>query len=162
MGHSLTALIGTPAVLAALASRFGRPEPSTLRFGLVVLPLTEERLDSLARFDEPSFANFTYLVPALESGIARAAPVGRLLYVETDYFGGVGSQGAALFDDGRLVWREATTIERAPRSRRGMGPADRSPVSRGLFELGVEAGPDGDEFDAVGLGEIGAPDACGD
>ena len=147
MSHRLTALIGPPSCLSGLAARFGPPAPRALPFGLILVPLDEERLDLLARFDDMPAEGFTYLVPALEEAIGAAVPGGRVLYVETGYFGGIGSQGAALFEDGRLVWRRAVPV--APAG--GLAGA-KTPISRGLAELGVRARPGGDEFDAVGLG----------
>jgi hypothetical protein len=68
-------------------------------------------------------------------------------YVEADYFGGVGSQVAALWDAGQLVLGPVVR----PEHRRTRG--DLSPISQALRRLGVSARGHVDEFDAVGLGQ---------
>jgi len=60
------------------------------------------------------------------------------MYFETSYFGGRGGQGAAVFQDGEIVF----------------GPqwADTGPINRALGLLGVEVAPPAqDEFEAIGL-----------
>lgn len=67
--------------------------------------------------------------------------------IETDYFGGTGSQSAA-------VYRGATEIM-APAGT-AIGPALRSvgPINRALQLLGVHPNGTHDEFDTVGLGRF--------
>jgi hypothetical protein len=69
---------------------------------LLLLPLDEERLDALAMSTEDSLQGFTYLTPAIASEIGRALDDEPALYVETDYFGGVGSQSAAYFENAAI------------------------------------------------------------
>lgn len=159
MGHRINALIGSPQTLAGLAARLGPPEPTRIAFGLSIVPLDEQRMDAIATSGEPAFEGFTYLDPGMAAGIAGELGKGSALYIETDYFGGAGRQGAALFEDGALVWRRTETTQ-ASRERpswfaRFRKPAPRltkSPISEGLARLGVVATARKDEFDLVGLG----------
>lgn len=63
----------------------------------------------------------------------------KLAYIETDYFGGAGTQGGVLYENGR--------VGAAPR-------VDGSGVINALLsELGVWRGSGKDEFDSLGLGK---------
>ncbi len=61
-----------------------------------------------------------------------------MAYVETDYFGGVGGQGAAVYSDRQVImepeWGESGSINRA------------------LKMIGVKRNLLGDRFSALGLG----------
>lgn len=64
--------------------------------------------------------------------------------IETDYFGGTGSQAAAVYrGDVEIMPPESTAI----------GPVDRSigPINKALRQLGVIASGGRDEFETVGL-----------
>lgn len=63
-----------------------------------------------------------------------------MVYVETEYFGGVGEQSATAFVDGR----EAV----APQRARGGGGA----INQALRAIGTVRSAELDEFDTVGLG----------
>jgi hypothetical protein len=112
MGHHINALIGTNEALKGLVTRLGPPAPTELSFGLVIIPLDEQRLDDLAMSIEPAIDGFTYLTPLMAQKIA-AALSGPTLYVETEYFGGMGGAERRLFRErpvnvvGRRIERNA-------------------------------------------------------
>jgi hypothetical protein len=144
MGHHIIGLIGAPAVLDHLAAEIDAPAPTPLPFNLAIIPLGHAQLGRLpgaAAFNHRE--GYIYLSAGLEAGIGAAAPDTRLLYLETDYFGGVGYQGAVLFEGGTLVWKDLLPI--------GVEKLGETPISEGLARLGVTATPGRDEFDAVGL-----------
>ena len=173
LGHRINAIIARRQTLAGLAGRLGPPEPVDLPFDLIIVPLDEERLDAIATSAEPSFDGFIYLTPTMAAGIGRELGEGPALYIETDYHGGAGFQGAALFEHGALVWKRTEAAPGAikpqpPRSwlarllRPHVPPAKpsrsgKSPISEGLAKLGVVASRSGDEFDRVGLGDFRKP-----
>ncbi len=159
MGHAIAAMIGNRRTLAGLIERLGPPEPTEIPFDLVVVPLNDERWDAIATSSEPAFDGFTYLTPETAAGIGRQLGEGPALYIETDYHGGTGRQGAALFDGNALVRRRTESTlgsnERRSWFARRRTPSDRpakSPISEGLARLGVVASGSEDEFDRVGLG----------
>ena|SRR6218665_734618 len=147
MGHNIIGLIGAPAALLRIGEKAGAPPPTALPFDLAIIPLGETQLDRLtqesaSRYDE----DFIYLSVELETAIGAAAADHPLLYIETDYFGGMGGQGAALFERGTLAWKDAL--------RDGEKAQVKSPISQGLSRLGVTAADGSDEFDALGLGHF--------
>ena len=95
----------------------------------------------------------------MASKVGRNLGQGRALYIETEYFGGMGTQSAALFDNGSLVWT-ATHSTFQPEQRRSLlariikpsTQPPKSPISQGLEKLGVTQGDEKDEFDMLGLG----------
>lgn len=111
-GHHINALIGHGDALASLAERLGPPGPVSLAFGLAILPLDETRLDAIAISTEASADGFTYLTPEKARTIARTVGTARAPYIETDYFGGMGAQGAALFEHGAMVWSATESLRR--------------------------------------------------
>lgn len=72
---------------------------------------------------------------------------GALVFVETEYFGGPGSQAALVFRDGRRAF-VASTHEDSP-----LGD-DEWPISTALRSVGVERGAALDELEAIRLGRF--------
>ena len=96
MGHHINALIGTPEALSSFVQRSSSPAATEIPFGLIVIPLDEERLDAIAMSTEPVIEGFIYLTPKIAEEISGRIE-GPALYIETDYFVGLGGQSAAIF-----------------------------------------------------------------
>lgn len=108
---------------------------------ITLLPVTDDVFDQVAA-TSPSRETrdpFWKLSGALEALIIDVSRYGRVAYIEADYFGGTGTQTAA-------VWQESQVIME-PEHADGIGP-----INRALNVLGVMAAPGQDEFDAVKLG----------
>ena len=69
---------------------------------------------------------------------------GPVAWVETDYFGGNGSQSAA-------AWVGGEAVVGPSKSGAETGPPDGA-INLALRCIGVTCGEGGDEFDAIGLG----------
>jgi hypothetical protein len=166
MGHHITALIGTNEALKVFVTRLGSPPPTELSFGLVIIPLDEQRLDAIAMSVEPAIEGFTYLTPLMAQEIAAAAN-GPTLYVETDYFGGMGEQSAAYFENGHLTWCGAESSEEPPAGSsladldRKTANGGRSPINEGLGRLGVIRSERCDEFDQIELHRFSSLESLG-
>lgn len=135
MGYVLHALVCD-------ASDVARATPSgavavALSQGKALVPLTTcvcqaHRIGSLMLSDQPTASDT--LVASISALVGTAH---RVAYVEAEYFGGVGSQAAAVLEDGRSI----------------LGPiVARDAIDQALRLLGVVAGDHRDEFDALGLG----------
>ena len=74
MGHHINALIASRSTISNLIERLGVPKPTELTFDLWVLPLDEQRLDTLAMSTEDAYEGFTYLTPALARALSRVDP----------------------------------------------------------------------------------------
>ena len=146
MGHHVSGIVAEAQALAGIAAGRGLGGPIALAHGLAPLPIDEENVGGLAG-DAPqatppaTLLSFEYLTPAVLAALIESSAGRRLAYIETDYHGGTGGQGAVVCDGGRVVMPPTC----------GDGP--RGPVSRALAHLGVRVGPAHlDEFDEVGLG----------
>ncbi|WP_257387164.1 hypothetical protein [Tahibacter caeni] len=144
MAHFVTGLIARHAALRALAEARGLPAPVVLTEVLSLLPLGSDELERLQPEDADSFhAGFNYLSPALTAVLQALSARSTLLYFETEYFGGMGTQGAAVFRDGELVF--------------GPQAAELGPINNALAVLGVRTVPPAiDEFETVGLHRHGS------
>ena len=140
MTHAVTGLIATPTILEAFARERSLHRPIALTGELAILPLRDVDLDSfLVAPCTHDIEHFQYLSRQLIDLLRRTSHQGPLMYFETEYFGGIGGQGAAAFQDGEVTfgpqWGQIGTINQA------------------LRLLGVRVEPPAyDEFDMVGLG----------
>jgi GNAT superfamily N-acetyltransferase len=140
MGHLVTGLISRPAVLEGFSRKHLLHGPIALRGGgLAILPLREIDLKPCQPSPSDDKARvLQYLSKPLLDELGRASCEGPLIYFETEYFGGVGGQGAAVFQDGQLIF----------------GPqwAEIGPINHALKLLGTRIEPPAqDEFETVSL-----------
>jgi hypothetical protein len=139
MGHFITGLIGEPTLLGKFSASTSLHKPCNLAQGLAFLPLRDEDIYDLISQPQTEFTEgFNYLSTQLSSVLAAASKEGPLAYIETEYFGGDGAQGAVVFSDGAIAF--------GPKS------AEQGPINEALRMLGVTvSAPHSDEFQAVGL-----------
>lgn len=155
MGHSITAVIGPRKVVEQIAAAAGCPKPTDLILELVIAPLGEAQIDRLTSLNPgQGFDGFCYLSAGLELALIAAADGGQFAYVETNYFGGAGSQAAAAYSNGEAILRKAVPVTRNR-------PQLESPINSSLRALGVRGAPDRDEFDTLGLGKFRTLEALG-
>jgi hypothetical protein len=146
MGHAVTGLIAKAETLEAFACKHSLHLPVDLSSGLAILPLRDTDLDSLpygpfaSNTERPDgLLSRHFLSEELSNELRAVSRGGTLMYFQTDYFGGVGTQAAVVFRDGALVF--------------GPASAERGPINAALRLLGVRVTPPAvDEFDTVGLG----------
>jgi hypothetical protein len=107
-------------------------------------PLGHQQIDRLTALQPGEYLEGTHLSQGLQHTLTRIARDGPLAYIETNYFGGTGSQAAAVFVGGEVVMRASLPVSRNPARRD-------DPINTALRALGVEAALGEDEFDAIGL-----------
>ncbi len=135
MGYTLEAILLDPS-----ASRQTRTiQGVELLQGITLLPLTDEFVDGLpSSFGVASVeGSFWKLNAAVETLLQRFSRSGRVAYVEVDYFGGSGTQTAAVWHEGIVVFGPVCT-------------EGRGAVNEALQFLGVVRENALDEFDALG------------
>jgi hypothetical protein len=139
MGHCVTGLIARPEVLEAFARERSLHAPVPLHGDLSILPLRDSDLDSFLKPPLTGYPEgFTYLASSLVQELLAASVNGGLLYFETEYFGGKGSQGAAVFRAGEIAY--------------GPKAAEVGPINEALGFLGVHtSSSEVDAFQTVGL-----------
>jgi hypothetical protein len=139
MTHIVTGLIARQGLLAPIAESWLMSSPIGLVQGFELLPLQKNDIDRIFGSSTRSSiaADFERLSTELIEGLMNVSTNALILYFETEYFGGDGSQGAALFHEGRVVFIQTGSI---------------GPINRGLALLGVRvATPAIDEFQSIGL-----------
>jgi hypothetical protein len=138
MSHSISGLVGDFHTLRAFAASHELHGPARLADSLGFLPLSDEQLDILHPVQGDFDLGMTYLSSSLKKTISELSASGPMAYIETDYFGGTGTQGATVYDKGQCVMSAVT--------------AESGPVSRALAMFGVIRLPNHlDEFESAGL-----------
>ena len=141
MAHTLQALIGEHAFLESRTKAWIGVSCVPLRYGLDMAPLLPKQIENL--FGKPetdqTSNSFNHFHAGMRAPLEQLSIGGQLAYIETDYFGGVGGQGAVVFDNGRLVF--------------GPDWSAIGPINAALNFLGVPESDHGyDAFDQLGLG----------
>jgi hypothetical protein len=171
MGHQLHAVIGPTGPVSAFASQWARARLVSLPQAFALVPVTDALHDDIvervAIGEADPFEGFVLLSAGVEAVLREASRVGPLAYIETDYFGGHGSQSAVAWDRGRMLAGPYTTGEEHRWSFRACLPAQWA-INRVLSRMGVRALPFGDGFASLGLGkyrhtdDAAGLDACDD
>jgi hypothetical protein len=155
MGHHITAVVGTALLIERVAAAAAAPPLTNLQSGLVIAPLGEHQIDAITALQPGSYAEgFAYLSEALQSFLSSASLDGALAYIETGYFGGTGSQAAAVFSGGEMILKSTTSNTRDPIH-------SDDPINAALRTMGIKAVDGRDEFDTVGLGRFRSMESLG-
>lgn len=139
--HIIRAFIAEEKIIRKLAVNWLR-EPTILPQGFALLFLTEELFDDIEeRKDIKNTLNneFEFFTSAVSSVMEDHSSKGKLAYIETEYFGGVGGQGGVLYVDGKM--------KIAPTWENDIGGI----INRVLSGLGVIKTNNNDEFDSIHL-----------
>ena len=141
MGHCIRAIIGTRRVIQKLENNWGNAKEIELPQGYGMIFLTDEFSDDVTELygisDELYCHELVHFTAAIAQLLQQYTHNTKLAYVETDYFGGTGTQGGVLYENGQ--------ISIVPRSGEGT-------INILLRELGVSCEPNKDEFDSLNLG----------
>lgn len=158
MGHYLQALIAATSTLESIAHVFQQARVVPLSQGFALLPATPAFVEEVARANsasaERAFEQFEFLTPgiaAVASNASRSSPV---LYVETEYFGGVGTQAAMVWMNREVVFGPLVTKNFDEGLQGGLVTSlSEGAINQALRSIGVTRDEHVDEFDALGLGQ---------
>jgi hypothetical protein len=136
MTHFISGVVGSPSGLSRVGELTGQPAVE-LSQGLQFIPIAEENFAALRVSDGEPVGKFYTLTHPLLDRLRSLSEGAEFAYVETEYFGGTGAQGAVVFRDGNCVF----------------GPEEREagPINKALAMLGVDGTGSHDEFEAAGL-----------
>ena len=137
MGHCVTGIISSSSAVSSILRSSPALVAVPLVDGLSLIPLDDDALDSAAADYSQTAAGFTYLSPSLAAFLADHSQHAALVYFETEYSGGDGTQAAAAYRNGRAL---------SPTPSSGDGA-----INRALGCLGITRHGAFDEFDYVGL-----------
>jgi hypothetical protein len=126
-----------------------------------MLLMTEALYDEVInRFEQSETpAGFLFLSKRVRDWLARYSTEGAIAYIETDIFGGYGSQSACVYEHGECVIAPFVTSF-APEANRMLGLAlENFAINTALRRIGVVRTPgQADEFDSLGLGRHRTPE----
>ncbi|MEV4611661.1 hypothetical protein AB0K43_03530 [Kitasatospora sp. NPDC049258] len=146
MSYELNALAATAELLHVVAAEVPVARVVRLEQGLALIPMTERLHTALHQPAGAGQAGFSYFPGGLGRRLEAWSQSAPIAYLEAAYFGGEGSQSAAVWIDGRIALGPLQLGEDGP------NPAEGTPISRALRRLGAQGGPGLDEFETVGLG----------
>lgn len=138
MGHCIQAIVARSDIADKLIALYPQLPRVTARQGFAILPVDADFIDSVTEIRPAQITEeFTLLTAGFDELLQRLSLLGPLAYIETEYFGGVGGQGAAIYSGGKAMmepkWRES------------------GPINRALRLIGVKRPWLGDRFQALGL-----------
>ena len=141
MGHFIQAFIGARHSLEKIKQDYGASEVFDLKQGLSILPLIDPLYDSIPDEEDTNLIDerFQFLTPKIVKLLAEHSSNTSTGYIETDYFGGQGSQGAILARAGKIIY--------------GPKIGDGS-INEALKLMGIQKASSLDEFDTVELGRF--------
>ena len=115
MGYELCAVIAPTATADTVARGCG-PGTGTvpLTQGFALVPYTAKAYDHLHQQHALRVNPFDWLDISAADLLAQASNTAALAYVEADYFGGVGTQHAAVWHAGTLAWGPISLAEQQP------------------------------------------------
>jgi hypothetical protein len=136
MGYYLQALVGKADALSKHTSEFEHARLVPLTQGIALIPLTDDLHHEIGSGDEAD--RFEKISPSVEQWAQRISSTAPVAYIEAEFFGGDGGQGA-------VAWSESSRV---------LGPIhSQDAINRALRFLGIQIGDAHDEFDAVSLGQ---------
>lgn len=141
MTHSVQLIIGNGPPVQAFLQGWPGSRAVELKGGWLAIPVDEALADAIAARSAGAVPPdlFDLAPPGLsEALVSCSAAGGGLAYVETDYWGGQGTQAAMAAVDGAVAVEPQT-------SRIGA-------INEALRAIGVTAIPPDDAFDTIGLG----------
>lgn len=157
VGHQLEGFVASVPVLTGAAAPIPGARVRPLAAGLGLLPSSDAFFDHVTRGDAspvpPEFEAFSLLSQPLIDWATRLSREGPVAYVETDFFGGVGTQAAVVWAGGRILLSPLDSSHAWEDGRVVRHGTQGGAVNAALRALGVVASPPKDEFEAVGLGD---------
>lgn len=142
MAYVLSALLGDRAAMSRLAEHLIGCKVVDLPQGVTMIPFNDVARRAVGAKPPTRDADarwpFSDLAHEAAESLASVAGVGKIIYVEVDYFGNAGGQSAIGWQDGRCCF--------------GPKHAPGDIVNQAARFLGVQAASGQDEFDTLGLG----------
>ena len=141
MGHSISGLVGSPATLTTISGMLECDGFVRNSDGWGFLPLSDSDLDRILPLPQDFLSgDFLYVSSQLIKLVRELSAHGALAYVETEYFGGIGTQSAFAFRNGSEVCPPTSSCDA---------------INDALSAIGVDFTKTGrDEFESVGLHRI--------
>jgi hypothetical protein len=166
MGHVLHAVIGRKPPVVHFAGRWFSACLVGLPQGFALVPLTESLFDEIATTAQSEssdpFPEFERLSATVEAALRDASAAGPVAYIETNYFGGCGTQSAIAWDRRKVSSGPFKTEDSWNGSEFVTNPPGERAINRVLAALGVVPAVGKDAFDTVNLSEFRSTESMED
>lgn len=143
MSHCIHVIVSPPATAGMISDRWPELPRLNRDNGFAIFPVSAALIDARVapdRTPSQSGDKFMLLTPGFRSLLRSLSRGGLLAYVETEYWGGVGGQGALVCRDGEEIM---------PPTWSGSGA-----INKALELIGLPRGLFGDRFAAAGLDSV--------
>lgn len=134
MGHHIRAIIGKTEILSNIVSDWHTAKQTMLIDGYGFIFLSDTLFDDITAqsniLNTLHHENMIFFTSAIHAFLAQYSQNGKLAYIETDFFGGHGTQAGVLFENMQI------------------SIAPTSDITEILHQLGI---PYQNPFDAIGL-----------
>ena len=141
MGHCIQVFIGKNYIIEKMASDWIFTDTVFLKQQFAMIYLTEKLFDDMEELSDLEntldYDMFVLFTSAIQEIMQYYSRNGMLAYLETDYFGGTGTQAGVLFEKGDMTVKPVE----------GEGT-----INYILERMGVYRERGKDEFDSLGLG----------
>jgi|SRR5262245_7639243 len=158
MAHTIQVFIAKTEVLAGIPNQLPAAHLVPLSQGFSMIPNTDELFDLTSNLtcaeSAVSFKVFYKISPQLTHLAKQLSLAGPIAYIETEYFGGTGSQSAVVWENGTIILGPCTSETVYTADDGAQEPLAHGSINRALRCLGVLRETAIDEFDAVGLGRF--------
>lgn len=159
MGHMIQCFIGHPAVIEELLLPLKPIDivVADLPQDLRCLFLCDKLLNAIHQYqhmdDIGEVDPFAFFTQEVKSYLEDIKPDEAFIYIETDYFGGEGTQSSGYFVNGKLIEAYEQDNETIDVTLPYPDRLFTSPINSALRRLGVIREAGCDEFDTLGLAE---------
>lgn len=158
MSHQLHAVIGPKKSAEEFSNRWRLAHPISLPQDFVMVPLTAALFDDITELmnlsDPDPFTEFERLSASAEIVLREVSKFGVLGYIETDYFGGCGTQSAIAWNKGKILLGALKSEITWNGESYKETPTAKSAINQVLSILGVWTNQKKDEFDMLSLGDF--------
>lgn len=153
MSHSVSVIMAREELLAGVIGRLPGATLHPAAQQVALIPVDSALLERLGPLTQVHAESFRLLTSALEALLAQWSRNGPVAYLETNYFGGLGSQASALWRRGSLEL--GPLIHDTTPGHKMVRTAVRDlPINTVIRALGVTSSGSMDEFDTVGFGGV--------
>ena len=140
MGHMIRAIIGKENVIRSISERRVNAEMISLTQRSALIFLNDSLFDDISETVDPkntcNYPHLYFLSDPVICFLKEHSAGAQLIYIETDYFGGYGTQAGVFFENGEMKY----------------GPTDGNGTVNHLLKLlGVKRHLFKDEFDTLEL-----------
>ncbi len=139
--HSVAALIAKREITREIADRFVMAKSIDLPQNMGLVPLTDELNDELVDKPNTPYKEFEFLNESVIEVLLDVSSLGKVGFIETEYFGGEGVQSSIVCEKGKVIYGPQISNN-----------DNLNPINDALKILGVYVSKQQDEFDEIGLG----------